>query len=214
MAKGCVLVTGGAGYIGSHVVLELLENDWRVVVVDNLATSIRDRVAAKASFVHGDAGDLETMVRLLQGHGCDAVMHFAGSTQVPESVGDPLKYYGNNTAVSRSLLAACVIAGVRCFIFSSTAAVYGNPERLPVGEDQPPRPITPYGTSKLFTEQIIRDTAAASGLRYVALRYFNVAGADPLGRSGQSTPEATHLIKVACEVAVGRRPGMMLYGDD
>jgi UDP-glucose 4-epimerase len=214
MTDKCVMVTGGAGYIGSHVTLDLLANGWNVVVVDTLATSARPILPAGAVFVHGNAGDVETMARLMILHRCRAVLHFAGSTVVPESVTDPLRYYDNNSAVSRSLIAACGIAGVNRMIFSSTAAIYGNPERLPVTEDQAPNPITPYGTSKLVTEHMLRDVAAATPLRYVALRYFNVAGADPAGRAGQSTPQASHLIKVACEVAVGTREFMALYGDD
>ncbi|TAN56486.1 MAG: UDP-glucose 4-epimerase GalE [Magnetospirillum sp.] len=214
MEKGCVLVTGGAGYIGSHVALELLDHGWRVVILDNLTTGDRRLVPAGANFVNGDAGDFELVTGLLRRHNCGAVLHFAGSTVVPESVGDPLAYYRNNTVVSRTLIAACVAAGVFRFIFSSTAAVYGDPDRLPVREVDPTRPLSPYGNSKLCTEMVLRDVDAATPLRYVALRYFNVAGADPEGRSGQSTPQATHLVKVACEVATGRREAITIHGVD
>ena len=214
MSNGCVLVTGGAGYIGSHVALALLDAGWSVVVVDNLATGLRTLIPAKARFVYGDAGNVELMSGLLQKYRCDAVLHFAGSTVVPDSVADPLAYYHNNTAVSRALIAACVTAQVRRLVFSSTAAVYGNPARLPVDEAEPPRPITPHGTSTLMTEMMLRDVAAVAPFRYVALRYFNVAGADPLRRSGQSTPDATHLVKVVCEVAAGKRDGITVFGAD
>lgn len=214
MAKGCILVTGGAGYIGSHVALDLLGQGWDVVVADNLTTGVRALVPQQAEFLHTDVGDIGFMAEALTRYRISAVMHFAGSTVVPESVVDPLKYYRNNTAVSRNLMEACVGAGVNNFIFSSTAAVYGNPKYLPVDEAVAPNPITPYGTSKLMTEHMLRDLAAATPLRHVALRYFNVAGADPQGRSGQSTPNATHLIKVACETSCGKRPSMTLFGDD
>lgn len=214
MAKGCILVTGGAGYIGSHVALDLLDHDWDVVVADNLTTGVRALVPNDAEFVHVDVGETRLMTETLRRFGISAVMHFAGSTVVPESVVDPLKYYRNNTVVSRALMEACVTAGVNNFIFSSTAAVYGNPQYLPVDEAVAPNPITPYGTSKLMTEQMLRDLAMATPLRHVALRYFNVAGADPKGRSGQSTPNATHLIKVACETSCGKRLSMTLFGDD
>lgn len=209
-----VLVTGGAGYIGSHMVLDLLEAGEEVVVVDNLSTGFRRAVPQEAAFVEGDVGDGALIARLMADYGVDAVIHFAGSIVVPESVADPLGYYLNNTVNSRTLIAEAVRARVPHFIFSSTAAVYGIAREMPVGEDAPLRPISPYGTSKLMTEWMLRDTAIAHPLSYVALRYFNVAGADPKGRTGQSTPKATHLIKVACEAALGKRPGLEIYGRD
>ena len=209
-----VLVTGGAGYIGSHTALALMDAGWNVTIIDSLATGRRELIPAGAHFVHGDAGDIEAVSRVLAERGCRYVLHFAGSIVVPESVADPLKYYRNNTGVSRNLLAACVQSGVEGFIFSSTAAIYGNPEVLPVSEDAPLTPLAPYGTSKLMTEMMLRDVAATGALRYVALRYFNVAGADPQGRTGQATPDATHLIKVACETACGKRESMTIFGDD
>ena len=214
MATKSVLVTGGAGYIGSHTALALMAAGWQPVIVDTLATGRRELVPTGVTFVHGDAGDGELVGRLLRRHDCRYVLHFAGSTVVPESVTEPLKYYRNNTGVSRNLLATCIEAAVKGFIFSSTAAVFGNPEKLPVSETTPTVPITPYGTSKLMTEMMLRDVAATGALKYVALRYFKVAGADPEGRTGQMTPEATHLIKVACEVACGKRARFQLFGDD
>ncbi|MSP67409.1 MAG: UDP-glucose 4-epimerase GalE [Alphaproteobacteria bacterium] len=212
--RGAVLVTGGAGYIGSHVVLALQSAGWPVVVVDNLTTGVRRAVAADVPFAAADAGDTDRMQRLFADHGVVAVMHFAGSVVVPESVADPLKYYRNNTGASRNLIAACVQGGVKHFIFSSTAAVYGIPDRILVGEDSATVPINPYGTSKLMTEWMLRDVAAMGALRYTALRYFNVAGADPAGRVGQSTPNATHLIKVAAQTALGQRPVFAIFGED
>lgn len=209
-----VLVTGGAGYIGSHTALALLDAGYTPVVIDNLVTGRRELVPDGVPFTEGNIADADLVHRVVTEHGCKAVLHFAGSTVVPESVSDPLKYYGNNTCASRNLLQTVVAAGIEAFIFSSTAAVYGNPESLPITEDSPTVPINPYGLSKLMTEYMLRDTAAATPLRYVALRYFNVAGADPQGRTGQSTPEATHLIKVACEAACGKRDGMAIFGDD
>ena len=209
-----VLVTGGAGYIGSHMVLELLGAGEDVVVLDNLSTGFRTAVPAAASFVEDDVGDRALVSRILREHSIDAILHFAGSIIVPESITDPLGYYGNNTCNSRNLLACAVDASVPHFIFSSTAAVYGEPEHTPIGEDALLRPISPYGSSKLMTETMLADTARAHPLRYVALRYFNVAGADPEGRTGQSTPRATHLIKVASEAAVGSRPGLDVFGTD
>lgn len=209
-----VLVTGGAGYIGSHMVLELLDAGEDVVVLDNLSTGFRWAVPPAAKLVVGDAGD-EALVRgLIAMHDVDAIIHFAGSIVVPDSVADPLGYYHNNTVTSRALMAAAVAGGVAHFIFSSTAAVYGAPRQSPVGEDAAPAPMSPYGSSKLMTEIMLADTARAHDFRYVALRYFNVAGADPQGRAGQSTPRATHLIKAACETALGRRAGMEVFGTD
>jgi UDP-glucose 4-epimerase len=208
-----ILVTGGAGYIGSHVARQLAESGERVIVLDNLSTGFRQAVL-EAELVVGDTGDRELVAGLLEKHGIDTVMHFAAHTVVPESVARPLKYYGNNTCSSRALLDACVQAGVRNFVFSSTAAVYGIPESGVAAEDTPAAPINPYGTSKLMTEWMLRDVAEATELRYVALRYFNVAGSDPKGRIGQSTPAATLLVKVACEAAVGRRPGVSIFGTD
>jgi UDP-glucose 4-epimerase len=208
------LVTGGAGYIGSHMVLELVDAGEPVIVLDNLSTGFDWAVARPAHLIVGDVGD-EHLVRLiLQRHAIDAIVHFAGSIVVPESVADPLGYYLNNTVKSRTLMAAAVAQGVKHFIFSSTAAVYGNPEHTPVPEDARLNPMSPYGTSKLMTELMLADTARAHDFRYVALRYFNVAGADPAGRSGQSTPKATHLIKVAAETALGKRTHMQVFGTD
>ena len=214
MSQKTVLVTGGAGYIGSHVVLALLDAGHRVVVLDNLSTGIREQVAPAAVFVEGDVGDPALLDRLMAEHDIQAVMHFAGSIIGPESVEKPLLYYRNNTLNSHGLIDACLRNGVGSFIFSSTAAVYGIPAHLPVFEDAPTLPINPYGSSKLMTEWMLRDTAYAHPLRYVALRYFNVAGADPAGRTGQSTPAATHLIKVACEAALGRRDQIFIFGED
>ncbi|MFN3743920.1 MAG: UDP-glucose 4-epimerase GalE [Hyphomicrobiaceae bacterium] len=209
-----VLVTGGAGYIGSHMVLALADAGEQVVVLDNLSTGFRWAVDPRARLVEGDTGDERLVARLLKEHDVEAIIHFAGSIVVPDSVIDPLGYYLNNTVKSRSLLAAAVAAGVPHFIFSSTAAVYGNPAVTPVAEDADLRPVSPYGSSKLMTEIMLADTARAHPIRYVALRYFNVAGADPGGRSGQSTPRATHLIKVACEAALGKRPYIEVFGTD
>ncbi len=209
-----VLVTGGAGYIGSHMVLELRDAGEDVVVIDNLSTGFRWAVPNDVPLVVGDVGDQELVTETLKKYGVDAIIHFAGSIIVPESVENPLLYYRNNTANSRTLIEASVTCGVPHFIFSSTAAVYGNPEQNPVAEDAALRPMSPYGTSKLMTELMLADVAAAHDFRYVALRYFNVAGADPAGRSGQSTPRATHLIKVACETASGQRSGMQVFGTD
>ena len=209
-----VLITGGAGYIGSHAVLALQEADMPVVVLDDLSTGLRDRVPAEVPFIEGNAGDTALVGGILRSHGIAAVVHFAGSIVVPESVADPLKYYRNNTCVSRALIEACVAGGVRRFVFSSTAAVYGMPEAVPIAEDAPTVPINPYGASKLMTEWILRDTAAARDFTYVALRYFNVAGADPEGRSGQATASATHVIEVASHAALGLRDGFEIFGDD
>ena len=209
-----VLVTGGAGFIGSHIVLELLDAGEDVVVLDNLSTGFRWAVPDAAQFVEGDVGDAALLRRLLAANAIDAIIHFAGSIVVPESIADPLGYYLNNTCKSRSLIASVVEAKVPHFIFSSTAAVYGMPKENPVAENAVLEPISPYGTSKLMTEIMLRDTAGVYPLSYVALRYFNVAGADPLGRSGQSTARATHLIKVACEAALGERPYLEVFGTD
>jgi UDP-glucose 4-epimerase len=209
-----VLVTGGAGFIGSHMVLELLDAGEDVLVLDNLSTGFRWAVPDQAEFVEGDVSDQSLVRRLLSGNRIDAIIHFAGSVVVPESVADPLGYYLNNTCKSRSLIASAVEGKVPHFIFSSSAAVYGMPKENPVAETAQLLPMSPYGTSKLMTELMLRDSAEAHDLRYVALRYFNVAGADPLGRSGQSTARATHLVKVACEAALGERPYLEVFGTD
>jgi UDP-glucose 4-epimerase len=214
MDKFPILVTGGAGYIGSHAVLALADAGWPVIVLDNLATGFRWAVDPRASFVEGDIGDADVVARTITGFGIGAVMHFAGSVVVPESVADPLKYYGNNTANSRTLIEQAVLGGVQHFIFSSTAATYGIPEASPVREDMPTLPINPYGMSKLMTEIMLKDTAAAHPINYCALRYFNVAGADPQGRAGQATEGATHLIKVATEAATGKRDHVAVFGTD
>ncbi len=209
-----VLVTGGAGYIGSHAVLALLGAGWRVAVIDNLVTGFRWAVAPEATFYEGDIADEALLARIIADEGVGAILHFAGSVVVPESVENPLKYYRNNTANSRSLIESAVKGGVRHFIFSSTAATYGIPEHSPVREDMPTVPINPYGMSKLMTEAMLHDVAAALPINYCALRYFNVAGADPKGRSGQSTAGATHLIKVAVEAALGKRASVSVFGTD
>ena len=213
-ASSSILVTGGAGYIGSHTVRQLVERGERVVVLDNLSTGYRSAVLG-APLVVGDTGDRDLVARVLSEHKVDTVLHFAAHTIVPESVSDPLKYYRNNTCATRNLLEQCAVAGVRRFVFSSTAAVYGIPEGGRAREDSPTVPINPYGTSKLMSEWMLRDLAAASDtLRYVALRYFNVAGSDPGGRIGHSAPTATLLVKVACQVAVGARPTLSIFGTD
>ena len=213
-----VLVTGGAGYIGSHAVLALADAGWPVAVIDNLVTGFRFAVPEGVPFYHGDIEDAGLLARIFReqdmSNGSGAVMHFAGSVVVPESVTDPLKYYHNNTAKSRALIAAAVAAGVPHFIFSSTAATYGMPGVPAVTEDTPQRPINPYGMSKLMTEAMLADVARAHPLNYCALRYFNVAGADPRGRTGQSTAGATHLIKVAVEAALGKRDHVSIFGTD
>ena len=209
-----VLVTGGAGYIGSHAVLALANAGWRVAVIDNLVTGFRWAVPKSVPFYQGDIEDAALLARIFAEQGTQAIVHFAGSVVVPESVVDPLKYYHNNTAKSRALIAAAVQAGVPHFIFSSTAATYGIPEVSPVGEDCPQRPINPYGMSKLMTEAMLGDVAKAHPLKYCALRYFNVAGADPQARAGQSTTGATHLIKVAVEAALGKRGHVDVFGTD
>jgi UDP-glucose 4-epimerase len=217
MTKGTVLVTGGAGYIGSHTVRQLVAAGYRVVVLDDLSTGHRWAVAPQATLVEGNAGDSSLVGALIEEHAVDAVVHFAGSIVVPESVADPLKYYGNNTAASRNLIEVCVTKGVERFVFSSTAAVYGIPEKLPVPETAPTRPINPYGRSKLITEWMLEDVAASSaarGFKHVILRYFNVAGASLDGALGQATKAATHLIKVACEAACGVREKVTVFGTD
>jgi UDP-glucose 4-epimerase len=209
-----VLVTGGAGYIGSHMVQALVDAGERVVALDNLTTGFDWAVAKSTPLVIGDTGDQPRVAALIAEHRVDAIIHFAASLIVPDSVRDPLGYYRNNTVNSRALIETAIRSGVRNFIFSSTAAVYGNPARVPVREEDPAVPVSPYGSSKLMTEIMLRDAAAAHGLHYVILRYFNVAGADPLGRIGQSTSAATHLIKVAVQTALGLRPKMDVFGTD
>lgn len=217
-SKPTVLVTGGAGYIGSHAVLALRDAGWPVAVIDNLTTGFRFAIPDGVPLYEGDIEDADLLARIFaeqgMGNGRGAIMHFAGSIVVPESVADPLKYYHNNTVKSRALIAAAVAAGVPHFIFSSTAAVYGIPEVAAVSEDTPQRPINPYGWSKLMTEQMLADVAAAHPMNYGVLRYFNVAGADPQARSGQSTAGATHLIKVAIEAALGKRESVSVFGTD
>ena len=208
-----ILVTGGAGYIGSHVVRQLTERGERVVVLDDLSTGFRSAVL-DTPLVVGNTGDAAIVGRVLQEHAVGTVMHFAANTIVPESVANPLKYYGNNTCATRNLLQCCSEAGVQQFVFSSTAAVYGIPETGLAGEETPTAPINPYGTSKLMSEWMLRDLASATGLRHVILRYFNVAGSDPGGRIGHSAPNATLLVKVACQHAVGARPGISIFGTD
>lgn len=208
-----ILVTGGAGYIGSHTVQQLRARGESVVVLDNLSTGFRQAVP-DAKLVEGDVGDQALVGALLREHRVRTVIHFAAHTIVPESVANPLKYYGNNSCQTRNLLAACQQHGVEHFVFSSTAAVYGIPESGIAAEDSTPAPINPYGTSKLMSEWMLRDLAAATSLRYVVLRYFNVAGSDPQGRIGQSTRNATLLVKVACEAAVGRRESVSIFGTD
>jgi UDP-glucose 4-epimerase len=209
-----ILITGGAGYIGSHVLRQLHERgNEPLIVLDNLSTGFRSAVS-ESQLIVGDTGDRELVERLLRDEGVTTVMHFAAHTVVPESVSNPLKYYGNNTCSTRNLLQCCQAAGVKEFVFSSTAAVYGIPAGGIAAEDTPTQPINPYGTSKLMSEWMLRDLAAASDLKYVVLRYFNVAGSDPAGRIGQSTLNGTLLTKVACETAVGKRPHVAIFGTD
>lgn len=213
MGNGTILVTGGAGYIGSHVVRQLGERGENVVILDNLSTGFRDAVL-HGTLVEGDTGDMALVASLLEKHQIDTVMHFAAHTIVPESVSNPLKYYRNNTANTRNLLECCQNAGVKHFVFSSTAAVYGEPADPNITEDSPTQPINPYGMSKLMSEIMLRDLAAACPMRHVILRYFNVAGCDPQGRIGQSTTKATLLTKVAVEAAVGKRSQVSIFGSD
>ncbi|WP_323810471.1 UDP-glucose 4-epimerase GalE [Sphingobium baderi] len=212
--KPTILVTGGAGYIGSHAVLALKDAGYGVVVIDNLVTGFDWAVPQGVPLVRGDIADQPLVEAALREHGVKAIMHFAGSVVVPESVENPLKYYHNNSAKTRDLIESAVRVGVPHFIFSSTAATYGIPEESPVKETTPQRPINPYGMSKLMTEYMLRDVSAAHDMNFCALRYFNVAGADPQGRSGQSTAGATHLIKVAVEAALGKRDGVSVFGTD
>ncbi len=209
-----ILVTGGAGYIGSHAVLALQDSGHRPVVIDNLLTGFRWAVPDDVEFYKGDIADSQLVAQIIEKERIDAVMHFAGSVVVPESVENPLKYYRNNTANTRSLIQSLIDNNVRHMIFSSTAATYGIPASSPVREDMPTVPINPYGTSKLMTEMMLRDVATAHDFNYCALRYFNVAGADPDCRSGQSTVGATHLIKIAVEAALGKRESVSVFGTD
>lgn len=209
-----VLITGGAGYIGSHMVHALLDRTEEVVVLDNLSTGSRGLVAEKAVFVEGNAGDQVLVGALIATHKIDAIIHFAGSIVVPDSVSQPLAYYANNTVVARNLIEAAVKSQVRHFVFSSTATVYAGESVAPLSEALPTAPANPYGRSKLMTEWMLEDTARAYDFRYLALRYFNVAGADPKGRTGQSSPRATHLIKRGCQAALGRVPQLDIFGTD
>jgi UDP-glucose 4-epimerase len=209
-----VLVTGGAGYVGSHMVLELVDAGERVVVLDNLSAGFPWAVAEGVPLIIGDTGDQTLVARLIREHGVEAIIHFAASVVVPDSVRDPLDYYRNNTVNSRALIDCALKNGIRQFIFSSTAAVYGDPTKIPAKEDSPTQPTSPYGWSKLMTEIMLRDAADAHDLSYLVLRYFNVAGSDPRHRTGQSSKAATHLIKVAVEAAVGLRPKLQIFGTD
>jgi len=214
MSKVPVLVTGGAGYIGSHAVLALKDAGWSVAVIDDLSNGTREIVPDDVPFFEGSVADRELVGRVLAEQNIGAIMHFAGSIVVPESVEKPLDYYANNTLASHALLTSAVAAGVKHVLFSSTAAVYGAPDRVPIEEGDPQQPINPYGASKLMTERMLSDASAAYPFNYGALRYFNVAGADPAGRAGQMGKGATHLIKVACEAAVGKRDHLAVYGTD
>src|SRR6476469_2625670 len=214
MSKLPVLVTGGAGYIGSHAVLALHDAGWPVVVIDDLSNGVREAVPEGVPFHEGSIADRALVQRIFAEHGIQAIMHFAGSIVVPESVEKPLLYYANNTVATQALLSAALEAGLKHILFSSTAAVYGAPETVPINEDDPKLPINPYGASKLMTEWMLRDASAAHPFNYGALRYFNVAGADPKGRTGQQGKGSTHLIKVAVETAVGKRDHVAVYGTD
>ena len=214
MNKVPVLVTGGAGYIGSHAVLALKDAGWPVAVIDDLSNGTREAVPSEVPFYEGNIADRALVERIFREQGVEAIMHFAGSIVVPESVEQPLKYYANNTLASHALISAAVAAGVKHVLFSSTAAVYGAPERVPIDEEDAKAPINPYGASKLMTERMLADASAAYPFNYGALRYFNVAGADPQGRTGQIGKGSTHLIKVACEAAVGKRGHIAVYGTD
>jgi UDP-glucose 4-epimerase len=209
-----ILITGGAGYIGSHMAHRLVELGEAVVVLDNLSTGVEKNLPKHIPFIRGDVGDAALVSGMIAKHNIDSVIHFAGSVVVPDSVEHPLEYYANNTAAARTLIDVCVQHGVPHFLFSSTAAVYGVPPSVPVSEEGPTVPVSPYGRSKLMTEWILCDAAAAHGLRFGILRYFNVAGADPAGRTGQSTPRATHLIKRACQVATGQVDKLTIFGVD
>src|SRR5882672_11336052 len=209
-----VLITGGAGYIGSHMAHHLLAAGEKIVVLDNLSTGVEKNLPSNIAFFRGDIADPSLVGKIFSDHKIDSVIHFAGSVVVPESVEKPLDYYANNTAATRSLIEACVRHGVPNFIFSSTAAVYGTPAVIPVAEDSPTAAESPYGRSKLMSEWMLQDAAAAHGIKFGILRYFNVAGADPDGRTGQSTPRATHLIKRACEVATGQASHLTIFGTD
>ncbi|QDL99091.1 UDP-glucose 4-epimerase GalE [Rhodopseudomonas palustris] len=214
MDKPYILVTGGAGYIGSHMTLALLGAGERPLVIDDLSSGSRAVVPVEVPLFDGNVGDAEFVGRIMDEHPIEAIVHFAASIVVPESVAKPLAYYGNNTANARTLLDCAIKRGIPHVVFSSTAAVYGEPERTPVDEGDPTQPINPYGRSKLMVEWMLADVAQAHPFSYAALRYFNVAGADPQGRAGQSTPNATHLIKLAVQAALGKRPGLDVYGTD
>lgn len=214
MLSATILVTGGAGYIGSHMVLALLDRGDRIVVLDDLSTGVREQVSSDAEFIEGDVADTVLVRKIIRHWKIDAVVHLAGSVVAPESISDPQKYYYNNSVASHNLLETCVAENVRHLVYSSTAAVYGMPNVAAITENTPTEPINPYGRSKLMTEWMLADIARAHPFRYVALRYFNVAGADPDGRTGQSTPRATHLIKRACQAALGLVPELEIFGND
>ena len=214
MSGKTVLVTGGAGYIGSHVVYSLLAAGYTVAVLDDLSAGRRQVLPREIEFIEGNAGNKKLVTDLARNIDISAVLHFAGSIVAPDSVEDPLQYYNNNTSVSLNLLAACTEAEIRKFIFSSSALVYGEPFSFPINENSPTNPSTPYGKTKLMTEWMLEDVSNATGLQFAALRYFNVGGADPLGRTGQCSPSATHLLKIVSEVVAGKRPGMVIHGDD